>query len=172
VSVAEVLGDKANQYDVRWHVQADNEHLFVCALPRSLVKGTTSAAQAYGLTLTQVQPQFSQVWNASLAQLSQTHASQAVFLRASSDEAVLSCVRNGVITQISQALSLKQSENSDAPDTVSPINQHVTTMSRVDALVDRLLTALGEDPAQSWRYFASSQGLSRADFSPRWQMLA
>jgi hypothetical protein len=172
VSVAEVLGDKASQYEVRWQVQADNEHLFVCALPRALMSGITSAAQAYGLTLTQVQPQFSQVWNASLAQLTQTHATQAVFLRASTHEAVLSCVRNGVITQISQALSLKPNDNADAPDTISPINQHVSTMSRVDALVDRLLTALGEDPAQSWRFFASSQGLSRADFSPRWQMLA
>jgi hypothetical protein len=174
VAIAEVMGDKAANYDVRWHVQADNEHLFVCALPKVLLAGINSAAQAYGVTLARVEPQFSQVWNASLAQLSQTRAQQAVFLRASENEAVLGCVRNGVITQVSQALSIRN--ETDTPDGIADaadnISQHVSTMVRLDAMVDRLLTALGEDPSQTWRFFASSQGLSRADFSPRWQLLA
>jgi hypothetical protein len=174
VAIAEVMGDKAANYDVRWHVQADNEHLFVCALPKVLLAGINSAAQAYGVTLARVEPQFSQVWNASLAQLSQTRAQQAVFLRASENEAVLGCVRNGVITQVSQALSMRN--ETDTPDGITDaadnISQHVSTMARLDAMVDRLLTALGEDPSQTWRFFASSQGLSRADFSPRWQLLA
>ncbi len=174
VAIAEVMGDKAANYDVRWHVQADNEHLFVCALPKVLLAGINSAAQAYGVTLARVEPQFSQVWNASLAQLSQTRAQQAVFLRASENEAVLGCVRNGVITQVSQALSMRN--DADTPNGIAEaadnISQHVNTMARLDAMVDRLLTALGEDPSQTWRFFASSQGLSRADFSPRWQLLA
>lgn len=174
VAIAEVMGDKAANYDVRWHVQADNEHLFVCALPKVLLAGINSAAQAYGVTLARVEPQFSLVWNASLAQLSQTRAQQAVFLRASENEAVLGCVRNGVITQVSQALSMRN--ETDTPDGIAEaadnISQHVSTMARLDAMVDRLLTALGEDPSQTWRFFASSQGLSRADFSPRWQLLA
>jgi hypothetical protein len=174
VAIAEVMGDKAANYDVRWHVQADNEHLFVCALPKVLLAGINSAAQAYGVTLAHVQPQFSQVWNASLAQLSQTRAQQAVFLRASENEAVLGCVRNGVITQVSQALSMRNETDTleGITDAADNISQHVSTMARLDAMVDRLLTALGEDPTQTWRFFASSQGLSRADFSPRWQLLA
>jgi hypothetical protein len=184
VAIAEVLGDKASTFDVRWHAQADNEHLFICALPRVLISGISNAAQAYGLSVASIEPQFSRIWNASLAQLSQTRAQQAVFLRASENEAVLGCVRNGVITQVSQALTFKQdfqqshagneqdSSGQQANVNVSEIGQHVTTMARLDALVDRLLTALGEDPTQTWRFFASSQGLSRADFSPRWQILA
>lgn len=172
VAIAEVIGEKASNYDVRWYVQPDNEHLFICALPRVLISGITSAAQAYGLKLVSIEPQFSQIWNASLGQLKQTMAPQAVFLRASENEAVLGCVRNGVITQISQAHSLKAHVPVEAQDSHNEISQHVSTMSRLDSLVDRLLTALGEDPSQAWRYFASSQGLSRADFSPRWQMLA
>lgn len=175
VAIAEVMGEKVANYDVRWHVQADNEHLFVCALPKVLLTGIDSAAAAYGLQVASVEPQFSHVWNASLAQLSQTRAQQAVFLRASENEAVLGCVRNGVITQVSQALSMRNEvavEVSDSPDSTNEISQHVSTMARLDAMVDRLLTALGEDPAQTWRFFASSQGLSRADFSPRWQLLA
>jgi hypothetical protein len=169
--VAELLGEQADEFSVRWQLQRDERHLLVCALPTPWLRRAESAAAAHDLRLESVRPHFSRHWNRWLAA---QPAGNAVFAVAEQHQAVIACVRGGVIVALSSGpWFADHAEFSDSSVErllagIGLVGKERTAM--IDLQVDRLLAGLGVDPFEACEYLLVSEAEPHPYLSDRWSV--
>ena len=148
----ELLGTTAARPEVRWQLQRDERHLLICALNPGLHALLAETASTHGLKLANVQPNFLAQWNRHAHALQPGHA---VFAVASGVNAVIACVREGVITTMSSGPWLKAPP--PVPGTGGRVEQLISELhlepadprpALLDVRVDRLLASIGQDAAK------------------------
>jgi hypothetical protein len=146
---AELLGSGQERPEVRWQLQRDERHLLICALNKEVLAWLRQAVERHDLRLTSVQPYFFRQWNENAAELK---PGDSVFVVTGGVNAVIACVRNGVITTISNGPWLKSDLNSDTK--VGRVEQLMAELhleptdsqpALLDTRVDRLLASVGQD---------------------------
>lgn len=145
----ELLGAAPAEPEVRWQLQRDEKHLLICALDRRILTCLSDAVTQRGMHLTSVQPYFFRQWNLHAQAL---RPGQAVFAVASGVNAVIACVREGVITTLSSGPWLKPPpavKSSRVEQLISELNLEPTDTrpALLDVRVDRLLASIGQDAA-------------------------
>ena len=171
--VNELLGDQAAAYLVRWQLQRDERHLLVCALPRHWVDAVTAAARAHHLGVGTIRPRFNLQWNRHVGG---KRAAHMVFVVADGPNALITCVRDGAVTAISNGPWF--ADRGDFED--SAVDRLLAGMgladksnvALIDLQVDRLLASLGIDPAAPRDYVMVSAAEPHVYLSHRWTVLA
>jgi hypothetical protein len=169
--MAELLGDAAQDLEVRWQLQADGAHLLIAALAQEQLSSLIEAAARHGLHLRSVQPDFCRQWNRHAAALK---PGSAVFAVAHGREAVIARVARGAIVDISSGGWLDRPDG--AGDDVSHGDRRMSgfgtdphaTARLLDMRCDRLLASVGQDPAAQSAYVLVAPALSDHTVSPRW----
>lgn len=148
---SELLGAAQARPEVRWQLQRDERHLLICALSQRVFALLTEAATHHGMPLASVQPYFLRQWNLHARTLQPGHA---VFAVASGVNAVIACVREGVITTLSSGPWLKPPSANGAKG--GRVEQLISELhlepagpgpALLDVRVDRLLASIGQDAA-------------------------
>lgn len=152
-SVAELLGDSASDYAVRWTLQRDERHLLVCALPERWLDTLSDAASTRRLGVASIRTGFRTQWN---AQMAGTPAADAVFAVAEGAQVLITCVNSGVVTAISHGPWLA--------DSAEPAT------ALIDVHVDRMLTGLGLDLQAARDFVLVSAAPAPHPLAPRWQV--
>lgn len=167
--VAELLGDDAAGHEVRWCLQAGDEHLLICAVPRGWVNAIESAARSHGMTLLSIQPRFPACWNENArALLSET----SVVVVASEQHAVIACVVRRAIHAISIGPWALRLGDSAPRSNSSPAHEEPTDTFALDDHVDRLLASLGVDETARPDYLLITEGAEAVAASTRWSVVA
>jgi hypothetical protein len=156
---AEMLGDAADQAAVRWQLQRDERHLLVCAAPRTLQERIVDAAARNRLRLTQIAPSFSVQWNRSLPR-ELPHDCVVAF--ASGANALVACVRRGVVTTISNGPW--HAAHGQAAEDARP--------GAFDLHVDRLLAGVGLDGEPGLGRVLVHLDRDAPGVSARWKVVA
>lgn len=126
---AEVLGDMAGQL-LRWRLQADGRHLFICAAARPAVAAIEQAARRAGTVLVSLQPDFCAQWNRHAT----AFAGAGVFATADSAQLTVACVDGATITALSSG-----------PFEATGVAAADWPAHPVDARSARLLASVGRD---------------------------
>jgi hypothetical protein len=170
--VAELLGDAAQAYEIRWQLQSDGHHLLIGAVQRGHLQALADAAMRHGLKLGSVQPDFCGQWNRHASALK---PGAAVFTVASEREAMIACVVDGAIATMSSGAWIDASDPVPAPDVrrlMSGFGLDVAPeTSLLDKRVDRLLASIGRDPAHESAYILVAPELSDTEVSSRWTVV-
>ncbi len=192
--VAEMLGDAAPEHDVRWQLQGDDRHLLIVAIARSRLAQLATAAQAAGLRLASVRPEFVDSWNTFARRLRPGHGVFAV--RGDSDLAIAAVVDGSIATlSVGAGIDLQDNTGEASVPAATPVYAKpgpprlVTSssgggrgvfsstrpmpqegMDALDVRVDRLLVGIGQDPAaQSAFVLVAASGPATA--SQRWSVV-
>jgi hypothetical protein len=172
--VAELLGEAAEQHDIRWQLQADGRHLLIGAIAKEQIHVLAEAATRHHLKLRSIQPDFCLQWNRHASALK---PGAGVFAVACGREAVVACVQQGAVAAISSGAWLDQS---DAPGATSVGVKRLmcgfgldssTTTGVLDTRVGRLLSSLGRDAADQSSYLLVAPDVSQSALSSRWTVL-
>jgi len=171
--VAEMLGDEAEGCELRWQLQSDERHLFICAVGRAQLQALRRVADDHGLQLDSLQADFSLQWNRHARALGR---GAAVFAVASEDDAVIACVDDGVICCVSSGQWL----DADAGGTSRPQVERLlcslgmdrqATAGMLDNRADRLLASLGRDAAAQSSFVLVAPDISSNALSSRWKII-
>ena len=142
--VSELLGDAADEREVRWQLQADGKHLLIGAIDRAQLGVLADAAARHGLSMGSVQPDFCLQWNRHAGAV---RRGAAVFAVADGHDAVVACVANGAVAALSRGAG------------------------GLDKLVDRLLASIGLEATDAATFVLVNQTASDKPVSPRWTVL-
>lgn len=142
--VSELLGDAADQREVRWQLQAGGKHLLIGAIDRDQLGVLLDAAARHGLSMGSVQPDFCLQWNRHAGAL---RREAAVFAVADGHDAVVACVADGAVAALSRGAG------------------------GLDKLVDRLLASIGLEATDAATFVLVNQLASDKPVSPRWTVL-
>jgi hypothetical protein len=172
--VAELLGDAAQGYEIRWQLQEDGKHLLIGAVARDLLGALSAAATHHSMTLDSIQTDLCLQWNRHATALK---PGAAVFAVASGREAVIACVSNGAITAISHGAWLDRQDVLDAAAArIKTLMcglglEPSATAGLLDTRADRLLASLGLDAANQSAYVLVAPELADKAVSSRWTVL-
>jgi hypothetical protein len=173
--VAELLGEAAENHEIRWQLQADGKHLLIGAIARDQIRALADAATRHQLKLRSIQPDFCLQWNRHSSALK---PGAGVFAVACGREAVVACVQQGAVAAISSGGWLDQS---DTPGATSVGVKRLmcgfgldsaTTTGMLDTRVGRLLSSLGRDAADQSSYLLVAPDVSQSALSSRWTVLS
>ena len=168
--VAELLGEQAGAHQVRWQLQRDERHMFVCALPSRWVDAVVGAAATHHMNVASLQPSFNVQWNHHLGG---RRMANAVFAVADGAHALIACVRDGVVTAVSNG-PWYADRGGLGDSTVDRLLAGVglvdskKSVTLIDVQVDRLLAGLGVDPGARADFVLVSAGEPHAYLSERW----
>jgi hypothetical protein len=156
-SMGELLGDRVHDHTLRWQLQRGEQHLLVGAIPKLLIQALADAAATHDMALAGVVPDFSMQWN---RQIRRAPPDNAVFAVVSDFNALIACIRRGVITAISNGPWKWPNAVPDLP-----------SFDALDRHVDRLLAGLGIelDPPPSFLLVTASA--LQPGLSTRWTIL-
>ena len=193
--VAEILGDTAGDHEIRWHLQRGGRHLLIAAIDSSLLAMLSEAAQAWGMRLASVQPEFVTQWNAH------GHAvkpGQCVFAVSATRDLAIAAVVDGAISSVSIGPPIDIDASDEEPSTpvverlyaktltglrvtgLASTSHGVFSPSRLqplsgtdalDVRVDRMLVASGRDPAEQSVFVLVAPDAPSIAPSPRWSTL-
>lgn len=152
--VAELLGEDADAYELRWQLQPDDRHLLICAIARAHLSALAQEAATLGLRLTSVQPDFVRQWNRHAGTLS---SGTSVFAVTSGAALAIAWVVDGIISAISVAACADAAVSWDEPVDASSTgaeDDRALAAEQLDSKVGRLLLGLGLN------------GHARSGFSP------
>jgi hypothetical protein len=170
--VRELLGEAASSHDVRWQLQRDERHLFVCAMPTGLLDAIAAAAAAHRLRVHSIQPTFSVQWNRHAPPRA---AGGAVFAASIDANATIACVRKGVITAVSSGPWCADRTLEDEGDfdhaSVPPAPTGPFGRTLLDSRVDQLLASLGLDALAQSPFVLVSAEKPPSALSTRWTTL-
>jgi hypothetical protein len=152
VATSEMLGDAAGA-TLRWQLQRDERHLLVCAAPDTLVRHIVDAATRCRLRLRSIEPSFVGLWN---RWLTTDLAPSCVVAFASQTNAVVACVRRGVITTLANG----------------PWNSGTRDPGVFDMHVDRLLAGVGFEAEADLGHVLVHVGREPPPASERWKVVA
>lgn len=111
--VQDIVADASDHYIVRWQLQADLQHLLLCAVPRELLRTVEQAAQAHRLSLLSVQPEFCTAWNQHARLFGNT---EGVFAMLGAHCTMALLTPKGTITAISSTTVTTPSPNESTAD--------------------------------------------------------
>lgn len=168
-AVVELLGERADEHLIRWHLQQGQRHLLIVAIPNQWLQSVRKAAAAHRVSLASVRPAFNRQWNAFMAR--QVPA-DGVFAVADHDDVVIAFVQRGAITAVSCGpwyddpgrFSDSMAERLMAELVLARKNK----TEPIDLQVDRMLSGLGIDPDAPGRYLLVAPGEPPARLSTRW----
>ena len=170
--MAELLGDAAQGYEVRWQLQAGGTHLLIGAIAIEMLRTLTDAAARHGLRLRSVQPDFCLQWNRHSSALK---PGPAVFAVACGREAVVACVSRGAIAEISSGGWLGRHAAANETSIGQPGSgfsaQADSTSGLLDTRVDRLLSSVGRDASNQSTFVLVVPVMSDPPVSSRWTVL-
>ncbi len=171
--VSELKGESAAEHVLRWQLQTDGRHLILCALRRDLIDAIEQAAKRHGLELCSIQARFFVEWNRHARGL--RHDAD-VFAVASLREAVVACMRRGVIRGLSCGADPAPVEGA-RHDRVDRMLRQLGLGGQLpagplDSRVDRLLTGLGLEPDAPSSFVLSTRDETELPPSARWTVLA
>ncbi|MEP7294942.1 MAG: hypothetical protein ABI702_02055 [Burkholderiales bacterium] len=151
--VAELLGDDADAYELRWQLQPDDRHLLICAIARAHLSALAQDAATLGLLLTSVQPDFVVQWNRHAGTLT---SGTSVFAVTSGTALAIAWVVDGIISAISVAACANAASDDEPVDASSTGAEDDPALAaeQLDSNVGRLLLGLG------------LHGHARSGFSP------
>lgn len=170
----DLLGDKASEHDVRWHLQTNGRHLLIAAVARGLLDELVAAADRHKMSLGSVQPELCHHWNRHGAALKPGHA---VFAVASGQDAVVASVTDGAIVAVSSGSWLDpatQTEPMPALNTETPSGaqaDRTPTTRALDARTHRLLASIGLEAASQSTFILVAPNLPAGTVSPCWTVL-
>ncbi len=171
--VAEMLGDDASARELRWQLQSDERHLFICAVTREQLEVLRRTADEHSLRLDSLQADFSVQWNRHASALGR---GAGVFAVASEDDAVIACVEDGVVCCVSRGQWL----DADADGTTRPQVERLlcslgmdrqATAGMLDNRADRLLASLGRDAAAQSAFVLVAPDIAANALSSRWNII-
>ncbi|MFZ2651126.1 MAG: hypothetical protein WA210_13575 [Burkholderiaceae bacterium] len=171
--VKELLDEQSGQYEIRFQLQSDEQHLLLCAVPIGMLNTIRAAAAQADLRIRSIEPLFARQWNRHGGAL---RRGLGVFAVGDDGYATIALVRHGVVQALSSGSCCDPSEEAHAPSadgdrlpTEAGVDQ-VVSPCRLDAKVNRLLASLGVDAAELKRLVAID-GSCFAQLSPRWTVL-
>ncbi len=139
--MAELLGDSASEYEVRWSLQAGERHLLIAALARACIATLATAAKLHGLHLESVQPGFARRWN-SIEWSGK--AATSVFAVTSGSHAVVTCVVDRAVCAVSVGPWEADSDPAAAEHTGGEtLTLRTVSTTLLDERAARLLASLG-----------------------------
>ena len=169
----ELLGEQAAQFEVRFQLQRNEQHLLVCAVPIALLSALRACAAGAGLRLRSVQPQFSKLWNRYGRKV---QAGLGVLAVGDENHAMIALVRHGVVEALSSGSGLDQPEHAHGQPARRgrprpAADPGTATPSGLDAKVDRLLASLGVESCELDRLVAIVGGALAQALSSRWTVM-
>ena len=170
--VTELLGEQAGAHQIRWQLQRDERHLLVCALPSRWVDAVVGAATTHRVTVASLQPSFNVQWNHHVGGRRITNA---VFAVADGTSALIACVREGVVTAVSNG-PWYADRGGVGDSTVDRLlagvglADNTKSVTLIDVQVDRLLAGLGVDCGARADFVLVSAGEPHAYLSERWSV--
>ena len=159
--VEELLGEDSRDWEVRWHLQSDMQHLFICAASRQDMGLLADAAKRNGLSLGSVESDFCRQWN--------LHARErfddtGLFASQSESHIVAACVSRGSIVALTQGSVRGESPDVDdaaeAPD-----------YGALDTRVNRLLASLGIEADRANPFILVTPDHHLGAAASRWSVL-
>ncbi|MFO1270727.1 MAG: hypothetical protein U1F50_03435 [Rubrivivax sp.] len=172
--VRELLGD-TTAHELRWHLQTDERHLLICAIPRSLTEPLRGAAAEAGLRLRRVEPAFGAGWARHGAPLAQ---GLGVIAFSDGDYALAALARDGIVQALSSGAQPDLPENPCAPLPAVDrlLNglglEDAATPTRLDAQVARLVTGVGLEMQQIEHFVAVLEDDDPHELSSRWTVFS
>lgn len=145
--VQEMLGVSHGR-DVRWQLQADEHHLLICAIDRTLLAALQAMAARHGLNLRSIETSFALDWNRHGHRLA---AGRAVFVSGDEGESVAALVHDGVVEGLGLCAQPDQLEEPLTPTPAVELLcnsvglERLAVPTRLDAQVARMLASLGLD---------------------------
>ena len=136
----ELLGAAVDGHEVRWSLQRDDRHLFICAVPHALILALEEVAQPRHMKLASVQTRFALQWNRCAPAI---QADTAVFAVTCGAQAVVACAVRRAICAISIGAWR---------DAMPTGHAKATGTTRLDARVRSLLASLGLADADATGY--------------------
>lgn len=131
--VGELLGDLAAEQLIRWQLQPDQQHLFICSTAQQYIGLIEEAALRQGLCLASLQPEFCAQWNRHAVA---AHSGTFVFATANGAHLTVACVEGDAITAISDGLV-----HQDGPWQQGTLREP----NQLDSRVNRLVASIGVD---------------------------
>lgn len=166
----ELLGDPAT-FELCWHLQPDERHLLVCAVPRTLTAPLREAAAAAGLRLRHLRPAFGSGWARHAGPLAR---GLGVIAFSDGDHALAALARDGVVQAVSSGAQpdLPEDPSAPLPAVDRLLNglglEDAATPTRLDAQVTRLVTGSGLEMRQIEHFVAVLEGEDGHELSSRW----
>jgi len=158
--VAEMMDD-ADVHEVRWHLQRGGRHMLIAAIPRPLLETLQAVAQRAGLRLRSVTPEFVVRWNQFGRVAERGHW---VFAVSVAGDLAIATVADGALSSVSIGPGI-------APLGALAGAAHLRASAEaLDARVDRLLYASGEDPATQARFVLVAPDGRGQPASKRWSL--
>jgi hypothetical protein len=159
VCLRELLGDSVDDSELRWHLQADGQHLWICAVPLPLLADLRDAVKQRGLRLRSLEPAFTASWNRYRKTFK---PGLGVLARVSEDHAVVALARNGIV----EALSTARCEA-----VLSPVDSRQKQRSPLDMQVRQLVTSLGVDTRTIDHFVALAEPALLSTLGPHWERI-
>jgi hypothetical protein len=167
---AELLGESAGSYEVRWSLQTGGRHLLIAGVPRSIIAALATIAERQGSRLASIQPAFVRQWNSFDRSLL---ADTSLFAVLSGAHVVVACVVQGAICGISVGLaSIAANAETVEPNVELPrIADLQEVGSTLDTRAVRLLTSLGLEPSEGTQFILVAGDPLAVTASPRWKVV-
>jgi hypothetical protein len=164
--IAELLGETAGSYEVRWSLQTGGRHLLIAGVPRSIIAPLATMADRQASRLQSIQPRFVKQWNAFARS---RRAGAALFAVASGAHVVVACVVRGAICAISAGqVASAATVGTVEPDPTAAPPQPAPSL---DERVARLLASLGIEPSEGAEFVLVTRDPSAIAASPRWKLV-
>lgn len=158
--IAELLGDAASQFRVRWQLLADERHLLLCAVPSDLVEGIADLARQRKLRLARMQAAFVSLWN---ERLPRPLPARCVLARACASNAIIAYVERGVILSLGNG-PWQVGRNGSTPP--------AEAAAAFDLHVDRLLASQALDADPQPAFLLERTGTGAPPVSSRWVLMS
>jgi hypothetical protein len=159
VCARELLGDSAEGHELRWDLQADEKHLWICTVPLQLLSDLREAVSQRGLRLQGLKPAFAASWNRHRQALK---PGLGVFASVRGDFSVVAFARDGVV----EALSADRFVTEPAPAAEARAAD-----KSLDLQVLRLVTSLGVDTRAVKQFVALAEAPVLSRLGPHWQRI-
>jgi len=165
--IGELLGDAADDHEVRWSLQSGQRHLLIAALPRTLIAPVVAATARHGARLAHVQPAFVRQWNAHARTPT---AATSVFAALSGGHVVLACIVDGAIRGISVGPWARHPVPARQPTAggARATEPQAESGALLDERAARLVASLGVDPASVAEFVLVAGDAAAIAASPRW----
>lgn len=155
--VDEILGDRAPDHQVRWHLQRDLHHLVIAAIGSHDIEQIERIAREHGIKRISIQPEFTWQWNQSACAL---EGSPGVLASLADDHMVAAFAVSGSITAMT-------SGSTRTPDLA--FDETHAQKGAIDDRVDRLLSSVGQDLSLVQAYLLVSSPSSEMPLDARWK---
>jgi hypothetical protein len=158
---AELLGAKASDHTLRWHLQRDERHLLICAIKSALLDAVLAIARSRHLRLRSIYPSFVPLWSRHGRDIG-----DAVFAVCDGSHTLVALCSGGVVTAVSQG-SWTGKDRARG----SPIAGGTTLRSKLDLHVDRLIASAGLEAVPAFLLACRCRVGGRPPVADRWTLI-